>query len=107
MDSPEPINLGTNVDLMDDMTIKVTLGNLTLAAGTYPVQVNTQFNGQNRFSHDDLVAHPQPDSPKFSVQRSRDNVSIADAGLAIFINGHLQMPAFHRCGVDQHRFGIQ
>lgn len=47
----QPINLGTNVDLMDDMTIKVTLGNLTLAAGTYPVQVNTQFNGQNRFSN--------------------------------------------------------
>lgn len=47
----QPINLGTNVDLMDNMTIKVTLGNLTLAAGTYPVQVNTQFNGQNRFSN--------------------------------------------------------
>ncbi|HSF08103.1 MAG TPA: hypothetical protein VLA60_01750 [Nitrospirales bacterium] len=47
----QSINLGTNVDFMDDTTIQVVVGNLTLAAGTYSVQVNTQFNGQNRFSN--------------------------------------------------------
>jgi len=47
----QPVNLGTNVDLANDTTINVAVGNLTLVPGTYPVQVNTQFNGANRFSN--------------------------------------------------------
>ena len=47
----QAIPLSTNVDLVDDTTIEVTVGDLTLAPGTYPVQVNTQFNGENRFSN--------------------------------------------------------
>jgi hypothetical protein len=46
------VPLTTNVDLINDTTIKVTVpGNLGLPAGTYPVQVNTQFNGADRFSN--------------------------------------------------------
>jgi hypothetical protein len=46
------VPLSTNVDLVDDTTIEVTVpGGLGLAAGTYPVQVNTQFNNENRFSN--------------------------------------------------------
>jgi hypothetical protein len=46
------VPLTTNVDLINDTTIRVTVpGDLGLAAGTYPVQVNTQFNGEDRFSN--------------------------------------------------------
>ena len=45
------IPLSTNVDLVDDTTIEVTVGGVNLRPGTYPVQVNTQFNGENRFSN--------------------------------------------------------
>jgi hypothetical protein len=47
----QAIPLSTNVDLVNDTTIDVTVGGVTLAPGTYPVQVNTQFNGQDRFSN--------------------------------------------------------
>ena len=45
------IPLSTNVDLVDDTTIEVTVGGVSLRPGTYPVQVNTQFNGEDRFSN--------------------------------------------------------
>ena len=45
------IPLSTNVDLVDDTTIEVTVGGVNLRPGTYPVQVNTQFNNENRFSN--------------------------------------------------------
>ena len=45
------IPLSTNVDLADDTTIEVTVGGVSLRPGTYPVQVNTQFNGEDRFSN--------------------------------------------------------
>jgi hypothetical protein len=44
------VPLSTNVDLSDAQTIEVTVP-LGLSPGTYPVQVNTQFNGENRFSN--------------------------------------------------------
>ena len=46
-----PVSLTNNVDLVNDTTIKVTVPG-TFAPGTYKVQVNTQFNGQNMFSND-------------------------------------------------------
>jgi len=46
-----PVSLMNNVDLVNDTTIKVTVPG-TFAPGTYKVQVNTQFNGQNMFSND-------------------------------------------------------
>jgi hypothetical protein len=46
-----PVPLATNVDLVNDTTIKVTVGGATFNTGTNQVQVNTQFNGQNRFSN--------------------------------------------------------
>jgi hypothetical protein len=46
------VPLSTNVDLVDDTTIEVTVpGGLGLPAGTYQVQVNTQFNNETRFSN--------------------------------------------------------
>jgi hypothetical protein len=47
----QAIPLSTNVDLVDDTTIDVTVGDLTLTPGTYPVQVETQYNGENRSSN--------------------------------------------------------
>ncbi len=44
------VPLSTNVDLIDATTIEVTVPG-GYAPGTYPVQVNTQFNGENRFSN--------------------------------------------------------
>lgn len=46
-----PVPLATNVDLVDDTEIKVTVGGGNFVAGTNKVQVNTQFNGENRFSN--------------------------------------------------------
>jgi hypothetical protein len=46
-----PVPLATNVDLVDDTTIKVTVGGGTFTTGTNQVQVNTLFNGHNRFSN--------------------------------------------------------
>lgn len=46
------IPLGTNVDLSDDTTIAVTVpSNLGLQAGTSPVEVQTEYNGENRASN--------------------------------------------------------
>jgi hypothetical protein len=45
-----PVPLSTNVDLVDAQTIDVTVPG-GYAPGTYQVQVNTQFNGQTRFSN--------------------------------------------------------
>jgi hypothetical protein len=45
-----PVPLSTNVDLVDAVTIDVTVPG-GYAPGTYQVQVNTQFNGQTRFSN--------------------------------------------------------
>lgn len=47
------VPLSTNVELVNDTTIGVTVPG-SFAAGTYPVQVNTQFNGENRFSNTDV-----------------------------------------------------
>jgi hypothetical protein len=44
------VPLSTNVDLIDAQTIEVTVPG-GYAPGTYLVQVNTQFNGENRFSN--------------------------------------------------------
>jgi hypothetical protein len=44
------IPLSTNVDLIDDTTIDVVVPG-GYRPGTYQVQVNTQFNGENRFSN--------------------------------------------------------
>jgi hypothetical protein len=44
------VPLSTNVDLIDANTIEVTVPG-GYVPGTYPVQVNTQFNGENRFSN--------------------------------------------------------
>ena len=46
-----PVNLDTNVDLVDDTTIDVTVPG-GYFPGTHKVQVNTQFNGQNMFSNE-------------------------------------------------------
>jgi hypothetical protein len=45
-----PVPLSTNVDLVDDTEIDVTVP-AGYAPGAYEVQVNTQFNGQTRFSN--------------------------------------------------------
>jgi hypothetical protein len=44
------VPLSTNVDLVDENTITVTVPG-SYRIGNYQVQVNTQFNGQNRFSN--------------------------------------------------------
>ena len=44
------VPLSTNVDLIDAQTIEVAVPG-GYAPGTYQVQVNTQFNGENRFSN--------------------------------------------------------
>ena len=44
------VPLSTNVDLVDDTRIEVTVPG-GYPPGTYQLQVNTQFNGQNRFSN--------------------------------------------------------
>jgi hypothetical protein len=46
-----PVPLTTNVDLKDDTEVIVTVGGASFDTGTNKVQVNTQFNGQNRFSN--------------------------------------------------------
>ena len=45
------VPLSTNVDLMDAQTIEVSVPAGLLRPGNYPVQVNTQFNSENRFSN--------------------------------------------------------
>lgn len=45
-----PVSLSTNVDLIDAQTIEVAVPG-GLRPGTYPVQVNTQFNSEDRFSN--------------------------------------------------------
>jgi hypothetical protein len=44
------VPLSTNVDLVDDTTIEVVVPG-GFRPGNYEVQVNTQFNGENRFSN--------------------------------------------------------
>ena len=46
-----PVPLATNVDLVSDTEIEVTVGGANFNTGDNNVQVNTQFNGQNRFSN--------------------------------------------------------
>jgi hypothetical protein len=46
----KPVPLGSNADLDSETTIDVTVP-AGYTPGTYPVQVNTQFNGENRFSN--------------------------------------------------------
>jgi hypothetical protein len=46
-----PVPLATNVDLSDDTTIGVTVGGANFSKGNNDVQVDTQFNGETRFSN--------------------------------------------------------
>jgi hypothetical protein len=50
LESGKSVSLSTNVDLVDDTTIDVAVPR-GFAPGTYLVQVNTQFNGEDRFSN--------------------------------------------------------
>ncbi len=47
------VPLATNVDLKSNTEVEVTVGGGTFNPGTNKVQVNTQFNGTNRFSNNE------------------------------------------------------